>query len=153
MDVASPRAVADIPAGEWAAPPLTFRLPNDTGYACITEAALVHYSGMALQADGRGGFQLMLGHKHPISYPFRLRYSNDVERVSQPASVSGAIVTPWRVVMVGRDLNTLVNSDLIPSLCPPPDPKLFPEGLQTPWIKPAARSGSISMAGRTRSRT
>ena len=135
-DVHRRRAVADIPAGEWAAPPLTFRLPNDTGYACITEAALVHYSGMALQADGRGGFQLMLGHKHPISYPFRLRYSNDVERVSQPASVSGAIVTPWRVVMVGRDLNTLVNSDLIPSLCPPPDPKLFPEGMHTPWIKP-----------------
>lgn len=135
-DVYRRRTATEVPAGEWAAPPLTFRLPNDTGYACITEAALAHYSGMALEADGRGGFQLRLGHKHPISYPFRLRYSNDVGRVSQPATVSGPILTPWRVVMVGRDLNTLVNSDIVASLCPPPDPRLFPEGMRTAWIRP-----------------
>ena len=38
--------------------------------------------------------------------------------------------------MAGRDLNTLVNSTILPNLCPPPDPKLFPEGIRTPWIKP-----------------
>jgi alpha-glucosidase len=135
-DVHRRRMAAEIPAGDWAAPPLTFRLAGGTGYGCITEAALVNYSGMALQADGQGGFKLMLGHQHPISYPFRLRYSNDVERVSQPAAISGEILTPWRVVMVGRDLNALVNCDIVPSLCPPPDPRLFPEGIQSPWIKP-----------------
>ena len=30
--------------------------------------------------------------------------------------------------MVGRDLNALVNCDVVHNLCPPPDPKLFPEG-------------------------
>jgi len=35
----------------------------------------VNYSGMALQADGRRGFNVVLGHKHPPSYPFRLRKS------------------------------------------------------------------------------
>jgi alpha-glucosidase len=38
--------------------------------------------------------------------------------------------------MVGPDLNTLVNCDMVPNLCPPPDAKLFPKGLQTEWIKP-----------------
>ena len=128
--------VAEIEAGEWAAPPLTFKLPTGAGYASITEAALVNYSGMALQADGQRGFKLRLGDKHPISHPFQLRYSNDIERVSKPAAISGTIISPWRVVMVGRDLNTLVNSDVVPNLCPSPDPKLFPKGMNAEWIKP-----------------
>ena len=128
--------VADIAAEEWAAVPVTFKLPDGVGYAAITEAALVNYSGMALQADGKRGFQLVLGHKHPISYPFRLRYSNDVERVSQPATITGPITTPWRVVMIGADLNALVNSDIVHNLCPQADPKLFPRGMNTDWIKP-----------------
>ena len=38
--------------------------------------------------------------------------------------------------MIGQDLNTLVNSDVIQACSPPPDPKLFPEGIDTPWCKP-----------------
>ena len=41
-----------------------------------------------------------------------------------------------RVVLLGADLNALVNSDALPSLCPPPDPKLFPKGILTDWIRP-----------------
>jgi alpha-glucosidase len=130
------KSIAEVQAGQWAAPPLTFKLPGGAGYASVTEAALVHYSGMALQADGRRGFKVVLGHQHPISHPFRLRYSNDIDRVSKPTSITGAITSVWRVVMVGADLNALVNSDIVPNLCPPPDPKLFPEGLRTDWIKP-----------------
>jgi alpha-glucosidase len=130
------KRIEDVASGQWAAPPLTFKLPDGAGYASITEAALVNYSGMALQADGRRGFNVVLGHKHPVSYPFRLRYSNDIERVSIPAAVSGTITTPWRVVLVGADLNSLVNSDVVHNLCPPPDPKLFPKGMNTDWIKP-----------------
>jgi len=135
-DVHERKPVGDIATNEWAAPPVTFQLPNGAGFASITEAALVNYSGMALQADGRRGLIIGLGHKHPISYPFRLRYSNDVERVSIPATVSGTITSPWRVVMIGSDLNTLVNSDIVHNLCLPPDPKLFPGGMLTDWIKP-----------------
>jgi alpha-glucosidase len=111
------KAVAEVPAGEWAAPPFTFQLPGGAGYAAITEAALVNYSGMALQADGRRGFNLALGHKHHVSYPFRLRYANDVERVTKPAAIAGTITSPWRVVMVGADLNALVNCDIVADLC------------------------------------
>ncbi|MBV9865427.1 MAG: glycoside hydrolase family 97 catalytic domain-containing protein [Abitibacteriaceae bacterium] len=128
--------VATIAAGEWAAPPLTYKLPDGAGYASITEANLVNYPGMALQADGQRGFNIGLGHKHPISYPFELRYKEDIERVSKPAAMTGTITSPWRVVLIGPDLNTLVNSDIIPSLCPPPDKALFPDGIKTGWVKP-----------------
>lgn len=135
-DVYQKNGIADIKAEDWAAPPLTFKLPNGAGYASITEAALVNYSGMALQADGQRGFKVVLGDKHPISYPFRLRYSNDIARVTKPAAISGTITSPWRVVLIGRDLNALVNSDIVHNLCPPPDRKLFPKGMNTDWIKP-----------------
>ncbi len=128
--------IADIPAGQWTAPPVTFKLPGGTGYASITESALVNYSGMALQADGHRGLNLVLGHKHPISYPFRLRYKDDIERVSKPAAISGTITSPWRVVMIGADLNALVNCDVVHNLCPPADPNLFPKGINTDWVKP-----------------
>ena len=130
------KGIADIAAEDWAAPPVTLKLPGGIGYASITEAALLNYGGMALQADGRRGFKVVLGHKHPISYPFRLRYSNDIERASQPATITGTITSPWRVVIVGPDLNALVNSDLVHNLSPPPDSKIFPKGLNTDWIKP-----------------
>jgi alpha-glucosidase len=131
------KAVADAKAGEWAAPPLTIKLPGGGGYASITEAALVNYSGMALQADGHRSFKLVLGHNHPVSYPFRLRYSQeDIDRLSKPAAIKGAITTPWRVTLVGKDLNTLVIADVVHNLCPPPDSTLFPKGFDTEWIRP-----------------
>jgi len=129
--------VTDIHRGQWVAPPMTFKLPNGGGYASITEADLVNYSGMGLQATGPHEFTLVLAHKQPPSRPFVMRYStNDVERLSHAAVISGTITTPWRVVMMGTNLNTLVNSDILPDLCPPPDAKIFPQGLKTDWVKP-----------------
>jgi alpha-glucosidase len=130
------KPIADVKEGEWAAPPLTFKLPRG-GHASVTESALVNYGGMALQADGRRGFRVVLGHKHPVSYPFRLRYPReDIERLAKPAAVTGTITSPWRVVLVGADLSALVNADVIANLCPPPDAKLFPKGIHTAWVKP-----------------
>jgi alpha-glucosidase len=125
-----------VKAGEWAGPPLTVKLPNGAGYASVTEGALMNYAGMALQADGRRGFNARLGHAHHVSYPFRLRYAADVERLKQPAAIAGTITTPWRVVMIGADLNDLVNCDIVNHVAPPPDKKLFPAGIKTDWLKP-----------------
>jgi alpha-glucosidase len=132
-DVHKKSDVSSIAPGEWIAPPMTFQLPNKAGYAAITEANLANYSGMALRCEGNRKFTIGLGHKHPISYPYRLRYSNDVDRVSIPAKISGEIISPWRVIMISRDLNGLVNSDIIHNLADEPDPKLFGD---TAWIKP-----------------
>jgi len=134
-DTYEKKDVGEIAAEQWAAPPVTFKLPGNAGYGSITEAALFNYSGMALQADGKRGFNVVLGHKHPISYPFRLRYSNDIEQVSRPAAITGTITSPWRVIMVAADLNTLVNCDAVHNLCPTADPKLFPNGMKTDWVK------------------
>lgn len=131
------RLVEDVAEGDWAAPPITVMLPGNAGYAAVTEADLRNYAGMALQSDGRRGYRERLGHSHPASYPYTLRFGDDsARRLSVPAAVDGPIATPWRVVMIGRNLNTLVNSDAVRNLCPPPDTRIFPKGLHTPWLKP-----------------
>jgi alpha-glucosidase len=129
--------IADVQAGEWAGPPLTFKLPQNAGYGAITEANLADYSGMALESEGQRRWIIGLGHRQPLNYPFELRYGREeARRLGTPAAITGTITTPWRVIMIGRDLNTLVNSTILPNLCPPPDPRLFPDGIKTSWIKP-----------------
>jgi alpha-glucosidase len=130
------RRIEEVPAGAWAGPPVTFKLPGG-GYGSITEADLRGYAGMALQADGANTLRERLGHDHPPSYPFTLRFGDDeAKRLSVPAAIDGPIRTPWRVVFAAGDLNALVNSDIVHNVSAPPDPALFPDGLRTPWIRP-----------------
>ncbi|MFC4873171.1 glycoside hydrolase family 97 protein [Negadavirga shengliensis] len=129
--------VSEIPEGDWMAPPVTYKLPDDAGYAAITEADLKNYSGMAFQMEAGGQMKMRLAHHQPTSYPYELRYSEeDVERLAQPAKVRGTIITPWRVILIGEDLNAMVNNDAVHHLSPAPDSDLFPEGINTSWIKP-----------------
>lgn len=131
------KELQDVSAGDWVGVPLTFRLPDGAGFGSITEAGLRDYAGMTLQADGKGGFLERLGHAAPTSYPYTLRYGEDnAKRLAAPAAIQGEIRTPWRVVLLGKDLNALVNSDAIHNLSAPPDPKLFPQAIKTPWLRP-----------------
>jgi len=131
------KSIEDVKDGEWAAPPVTIKLPRNNGYVSMTEAALIDYAGMGFRADGKRGFQGVLGHALPVSHPYELRYTkDDIARLAIPASFSGSITTPWRVVMIGADLNTLVNCDIVNSVSPPPDKKLFPDGFNTKWLRP-----------------
>jgi alpha-glucosidase len=131
------KPIESLDAGEWIAPPMTIKLPRETGYAAITEAALVNYAGMALRTTKDGVVEEQLGHAQPLGRPFELRFSKaEAERLSHPAKIDGEIKTPWRVVIIGKDLNSLVNCDIVQSLSPPPDNKLFPQGLGTSWLKP-----------------
>ncbi|WP_158860212.1 glycoside hydrolase family 97 protein [Lunatibacter salilacus] len=129
--------ISQINPGDWMAPPVTYKLPGNGGFAAITEACLKNYSGMAFQMDNNRKFKIRLAHHQPTSYPYELRYSEeDVERLSKPARVSGTITTPWRVILVGKDLNSMVNNDVVHHLNPAPDKDLFPDGINTSWIKP-----------------
>ncbi len=131
------RDISEVKAGQWAGPPLTFQLPGGAGYGSITEANLADYAGMALEGEGRNGWIVGLGHRQPVNYPYELRYGRyEAKRLGKPAAITGTITTPWRVVLAARDLNGLVNSDILPNLCPPADPKLFPQGMNTPWVEP-----------------
>jgi alpha-glucosidase len=130
-------AIESIPAGQWIAPPVTIQLPESAGYAAISEAALTNYAGMALKLVAKRTLRESLGHAQPVGYPFELRFGDEeAERLSRPATIEGKIVTPWRVIMVGKDLNALVNCDIVMNVSPPPDKDLFPSGLETRWIKP-----------------
>jgi alpha-glucosidase len=63
----------------------------------------------------------------------QVRYPVNVNG-STGASAAGAVNTPWNVIMVGADLDMLVNNDIVESLAPAPDPLLFPEGEFPDWI-------------------
>jgi alpha-glucosidase len=45
--------IAAVKEGEWAAPPLTAKLPNRAAYVAITESASVNYAGMVCAAMDR----------------------------------------------------------------------------------------------------
>ncbi len=94
--------------------PLIFEMQGG-GYALITEAALADYSGMRLRAMGDRRMQA------------------DFSEQSAGFDVDGTVTTPWRVTFVDKDLNTLVNTDILQSLNPPPDPALFRD---MSYIKP-----------------
>ena len=95
--------------------PVTVALPG-SDFAVITEAALYHYSGMTINANGR----LLRG-----------IFEDDNAFSVEPRG--GVVASPWRVIMVSPDLNGLVNSDIIPNLNPPPSPELFGDA---GWIQP-----------------
>lgn len=97
--------------------PVTLELPNG-GYAAITEADTMHFSGAT--AEPTGGAALAVS------------FRDDPEGWA----MNGEIVTPWRVVMLADDLDGLVNCDIVPAVCPPPDAKLFPAGADAAWLKP-----------------
>jgi hypothetical protein len=98
-------------------PPLTAVFADGT-FGLISEASLRNYSGLTLRPEGVARF--------------RAAFQDDPNGWSH----DGPLVSPWRVIVLARDLNALVNSDVIAALCDPPDPDLFPAGLHTDWIKP-----------------
>jgi alpha-glucosidase len=97
--------------------PMTLVYP-DGRLGLLTEASLYRYSGLTLRSEGGGRF--------------RAAFEDD----PQGWAHAGPIVSPWRVMLMSRDLNELVNSDVIAALCDPPDPQLFPDGMNTSWIQP-----------------
>lgn len=101
------------PNGPVQGPVLLYEL-NKGGFMAITEAALYNYSGMRLEAKPDASLQANFTEKDGFE-------------------VEGDIVTPWRVVLLAKDLTTLVNSDLVTNLNPEPDKVLFAD---TDWIKP-----------------
>ncbi len=99
--------------------PITFTLPGG-GYALITEANLLNYSDAEVQATA--------GHS--------LRTIFHAPSDRNGWTTDDAVVQPWRVTLLARDLNALVNSDLVRNLCPPAPPELA----KASWIQPGRSS-------------
>lgn len=109
------QSIEQVKEGQLAGPPLTIKLPNKTGYAAITEGGVTDFAGMSLKAAGNRAFKAHL---------------------TGTTNINGNIQSPWRIIEIGKDLNTLVNCDIIANVSPAPDKTLFPAGFNTNWIKP-----------------
>lgn len=120
--------ISSVAVGAVSGPPMTIRLPGSVGYAAITEGGLRNYSGMHLQCTATRTFKAVLA--------------------DASFTLSGAIQTPWRVIMLG-DLDALVNCDIPANVSPAPDATLFPNGVNTPWIKPGRSTWSWLNATRS----
>lgn len=107
--------IEEITDGQLAGPPLTIKLPGKLGFAAISEGGLVNYAGMSLRAMGGRKFKANLTGK---------------------VNKTGPVESAWRIVEIGPDLNTLVNSDIVHNVSPTMDASLFPDGFSTSWIKP-----------------
>ena len=81
----------------------TATLPEG-GYAMLTEANVFNYSDLALMPAADNTLKAF--------------FHNDPQGWVQESG--GPVVSPWRVTLLAADLNTLVNQDVIRSLCPPP---------------------------------
>lgn len=99
-------------------PPVTAKLPDGGGFLTLSEAGPGIYSGMTLRADA----------------PERALRSAFLDDTTW--AINGGDASPWRMLVVAADLNTLINSDMVENLNEPHDPALFPAGHATPWIRP-----------------
>jgi hypothetical protein len=103
-----------ITANTQIGPPMTVVYPSGK-YVSVTEAAASpKYSGMTLGARDYNTFDA--------------EFLDDIGGWKY----DGEIVTPWRVVLIAKDLNGLFNSDLIYALNKPPSKELA----NAEWIKP-----------------
>ncbi len=93
--------------------PFTIVLPDNAGYASVTEGALFKYSGMSLLAGEKG---------------FQAEFADDPGGWSD----KGEIRSPWRITIVSPDLNGLFNSDIIMNVNELPTGDLA----KADWIKP-----------------
>jgi alpha-glucosidase len=93
--------------------PVTALIPSGN-YLMLTEASLVDYSDLAVKSSGGGALKAFF-HAEQEGW-----------------KTDDAVIQPWRVTLIARDLNALVNSDLLHNLCPPPSSEL----VNADWIKP-----------------
>ncbi len=110
--------IGEIKPGTILAFPTTLKLPNESGYATLTEANLVNYSDMVVKAGADGALKAYF-HADPKGW-----------------TATGEILSPWRTTIVSSDLNGLVNSDIVHNLCPPPSPEMA----GADWIRPGRSS-------------
>ncbi|NLS97119.1 MAG: glycoside hydrolase family 97 protein [Planctomycetaceae bacterium] len=110
----------------WCLPAL-FQLPGDSSWLLLAEAGLDGtYCGCRLASEAPGG-------RYQIRFPDPGE-GNGVGPVEPSSTLPWA--TPWRVVLVGRSLDTIVESTMVTDLCPPCAIE------DTSWIKPGRAAWS-----------
>lgn len=85
--------------------PLIFQFENGT-YGLLTEVGLRDYSGMRIDVKSNGQMCANFTEKDGFE-------------------VGNRFVSPWRVLYFAKDLNDLVNQNIVEKLSPKPDKKLY----------------------------
>jgi hypothetical protein len=116
-----PMDISAWPANLNLGPPVTIQLAGTNGFLALTESTLGAFGNSFLRKVPDATDRLL-----QVGYPVNQDGTTGV-------ATSGAVNTPWNVIMIGADLNPIMNNDLVESLAPPPDPALFPEGTATAW--------------------
>jgi hypothetical protein len=117
-------AIGALADGTTLGPPVTVDLPGSTGYLSITHSALTNVGVFPNPYLVKGATRRL-----QVTYPVNANGTRGV-------SMSGDVKTPWNVILLGSDLNALVNNDIVESLTPAPSTTLFPQGAATPWCRP-----------------
>ncbi|HEY4417608.1 MAG TPA: glycoside hydrolase family 97 N-terminal domain-containing protein, partial [Verrucomicrobiae bacterium] len=111
-----------LPVNSVMGPPATIQLSGTNGFVALTESTLGVFGNPYLTKVAGGG----TGRQLQVTYPINQDGTTGV-------LTAGAINTPWNVIMIGADLNMIINNDLVESLAPAPSPALFPQGTATSW--------------------
>ena len=108
---------ADLKPGQKFAMPMLAELAGSRGYLLITESDSVDYLATGLQKTGGD----------------RLRATYQLSRADQQVIESaGVIETPWRIVMVAKNLNKLIQNHTVALTAPDASPELK----KAEWIQP-----------------
>lgn len=136
----------DTIKGQILAPPATFRLPSGH-YAALTEANLWDYYGCVFEGTAPNVVSVRFCENAEALKEGKIlgmptRNHNEIAKeppvwMAPPKRGTREIVTPWRVLMLAKDLNGLVNNKIIEKVSDLPDATLFPKGAKEPWLRPA----------------
>jgi alpha-glucosidase len=99
-------------------PPLLFYPEDQSHYIMVLEGGGFGFHGYSLLAQKDAAFKVAYAEK-PDGW-----------------EIEDGVETAWKIICTVDSLNELVNSDIVPNVCPAPDPVLFPNGMNEPWIKP-----------------
>ena len=115
----------DVPEAKPIMGPLTF---NVNGFfASISEADCQDFSDMSFIRQEK---------TFRATFPFApagwaIQSGRDSEKTEYTETYEDQKVTPWRTTIIAKDLNGLINSDLIMNLCPSPK-----KGSDFSWVMP-----------------
>lgn len=123
------RDIAKMSKNQSIAMPITLVLPNDAGFAAVTEGSLFRFSGANLKKAGDGSSE----------------YFTEFEDNPRGWVIDGEVRTPWRIVVFSPDLDGLFNTDIVLNTNEKPG-ALFDDTAD--WIKPGRSLWSWLNGGR-----
>jgi len=121
---AEQQTIGSLTPGKEIVGPLLVELPGKAGFVGVTEADPWQYSGLSFRMDSAD------------TLAAQFKYDSEW-------TVAGGAPTAWRVLMAGADLNGVMQGQrIVDHVSRPSDPRLYPQGAATPWIKPGRSAWS-----------